>query len=82
MWKRAPVHSASLCLNSVEKNYSRCESKSLTVVFSLKKIQIYLLSSENLDLYTYHQEIRYEFQLKYIHGTPSGCLTLFEKYQL
>lgn len=72
--KRHPIQYASITMKTVAKKYSACKRETLAVIFALKKLLVYLLSTITFNLSTYHQELQYAFKNK----APDGRLELVE----
>lgn len=66
-----PVEFASHKINEPERGYVTCEREVLSVIFSLKKFCVYLLSPQHLFLLNDHQALSYAFRKKDFYGRLS-----------
>lgn len=62
------IYYASSTLNDAEKKYSTSEREALAVIFAVRNISVYLLSSEPFEMFTDHQALQFAFQKNCIHG--------------
>lgn len=76
-----PLKYASRTMKAVAKKYSACERDALAVIFALKKLRVYLLSTNTFKLNTDHQALQYAFNKKVIHGRLALWLNFLAEYE-
>lgn len=67
-----PIHMISRMTTAAEKNYSVCEGEAFAVIFALKYLCVYVLSTDPFRLISDHQALKAAFRKNDMHG----CLNL------
>lgn len=63
-----PVQLASRTIGSSQKKYATCEREALAIIFALKKLKVYLLSSIPFTAITDREALRHTFPKKDVNG--------------
>lgn len=75
-----PIQFGSHTMNAAEPSYSAIQWEALAVLLVLKKIRVFLLSTEQFTLVTDHQAFQYAFKKKYIYGPMARWIEIQSEY--
>lgn len=75
-----PIQSASRTRTEQERRYTASEQEALAVMFTLKKLLVYLLSNKLFVVYTDHQALQTVFKTKGVHRSLAKWMDLMAEH--